>query len=125
VYGENIVPQDTLRVDDEKSTEGDTTLLDEDAVISGDFHVTVCKERQPEIWTEATLLTGLVSPRKVGILGVGGHSKDLSIELLELGEGIIEGEDLRWADKGKVPEVYESTQLSAPKFLHNVHWVEE
>ena len=97
-------PQDTLGVNDEETTEGNTLFLDQDAIISGDLHVTVCKKRQLEIGTETTLLTRLVSPRKVGVLRVRGYSKDLSVELLELGKSIIEGKDFRWANKGKVPE---------------------
>jgi hypothetical protein len=101
---ENI-PQDTLRVNDEKATKRDTRFFDEDAVVSGDRHVTVRKERQLEIGTEATLLTRLIGPGKVGVLRVSGYSEDLSIEFLEQGEGVIEGKDFRWANKGKVPDV--------------------
>ena len=97
-------PQGTLGVNDEETTEGDALFLDQDAVISGDLHVTVCKKRQLEIGTETALLAGLVGPRKVGVFRIGGYSKDLSVELLELGKGIIEGKDFRWANKGKVPE---------------------
>jgi hypothetical protein len=100
------IPQGTLGVNDKETTEGDTLFLDQDAVISGDLHVTVCKKRQLEIGTETTLLTRLVGPRKVGVLRVGGYSKDLSVELLKLDKGIIEGKDFRWANKGKVPEVH-------------------
>lgn len=98
------IPQDTLGVDDEETAEGDTLFLDQDAVISGDLHITVCKERQLEIGTETTLFTRLVSPRKMGVLRVGGYSKDLGVELLELNKAIIEGKNLRWANESKVPE---------------------
>jgi len=70
------------------------------------LHVAVRKKRQLEIRTETTLLTWLVGPRKVGVLRVGGYSKDLGVELLELGEGIVEGEDFRWTNEGKVPVEY-------------------
>ena len=96
-------PQDTLGINDEETTEGDTLFLDQDAVIFRDFHVTVRKKWQPEIGTKTTLLTRLVGPRKVGVLRVGGYSKDLGVELLELGESVVEGKNFRWADEGKIP----------------------
>ena len=101
------VPQDTLWINNEKSTKCNALFLDEDAVVSGYLHVTVCQERQPEIRTQATLLTGLVGPREVRILRVSRYSKDLSIEFLELAECVIEGKDFGWTNEGKVPEVYE------------------
>jgi len=97
-------PQDTLGVDDEETTESDTLFLNQDAVIPGDFHGAVCKKRQSEIGTKATLLTRLVSPRKMGVFRVGGYSKDFRVEFLELGESVVEGDDLSWANEGKVPE---------------------
>jgi len=97
-------PQGTLGVNDEETTEGNTLFLDQDAVISGDLHITVCKKRQLEIGAETTLLTRLVGPGKVGVLRVGRDSKNLGVEFLELAKGIIEGKDFRWANKGKVPE---------------------
>lgn len=96
-------PQNTLGVDDEETTEGDTLFLDQDTVIFGDFHVSIRKKGQPEIGAKTTLLTRLVCPRKVRVLRVGGDGKDLGVELLELGEGIIEGEDFRWTNEGEVP----------------------
>lgn len=39
---EGIVPQNTLWINDEKPTEGNTHFLDEDTVVSGDLHVAVC-----------------------------------------------------------------------------------
>ena len=56
-----------------------------------------------EIGTQTTLLTRLVGPREVRVLRVGGYSKNLSVELLELGKSIIECEDFRWANEGEVP----------------------
>ena len=103
VYTEHV-PQNTLGVNDEETTEGDALFLNQDTIISGDFHGAVCEKRQPEIGTETTFLTRLIGPRKVGVLRVGGYGKDLGVELLELGEGIVEGDDFRWANEGKVPE---------------------
>ena len=78
------IPQNTLGIDDEKTTESDTHFFNEDTVLSRDLHVTVCQERQLELGTQAACLTSLVSPRKVGVLRISGHSKDLSVEFLEL-----------------------------------------
>lgn len=104
------IPQDTLGVNDEETTQGDTLFFDQDAVISGDLHITVCKKRQLKIGTETTLLARLVGPCKMGVFRVGGYSEDLSIEFLELSKGIIEGKNFRWANEGKVPEEHESAQ---------------
>ena len=120
------MPQDTLRINNEKPTEGDTFLLDENTVISGDVHVTIFNKWQLEIRTEAAFFTRTASPRKVAVTRVGGYTKDLSVEFSELVEGIVEGEDFRWTNKSKVPE---STQVSAivrrQEFSQNVHWVKE
>lgn len=67
------------------------------------MHVAVCEKRQLEIGPKTALLTWLVGPRKMRVLRVGGYSKDLGVELLELSEGIVEGEDFSRTNKGKVP----------------------
>jgi len=120
------IPQDALGVNDEETTEGDTLFLDQDAVISGDLHVTVCKERQLEIGAETALFTRLVGPRKVGILRVGGYGKNLGVELLEQNKAIIEGKDFRWTNESKVPEEHKLIRsFYGERELCNAHRIEE
>lgn len=61
----------------------------------------------------------------MGVLRVGGYSKDLSVEFLELAEGIVEGKDFGWTNKGKVPEVLELSAIAPTKTFRNVHRIEE
>lgn len=94
--------QGALRVDDEETAQGDTLLLDQDAVVAGDLEVLVGDQGQLQVLTKTTLLAGALAPCQVGEVAVGGDTEDGGVELLELGEGVVEGEDLSGADKGEV-----------------------
>lgn len=94
--------QGTLGVDDEETTEGDTLLLDQHTVVAGDLEVLVGDQGELQVVTETTLLAGTLDPGQVGEVAVGGDTQDGGVELLELGEGVVEGEDLGGADKGEV-----------------------
>lgn len=79
------LPQGSLGVDDEESTESNSLLLEQDTVVSRDLHVPVGDKREMELRAESALLAGLGGPGKVGELGVGGDAEDSGVELLKLG----------------------------------------
>lgn len=94
--------QGPLGVDDEEAAQGDALLLDQDAVVAGNLEVLVGDQGQLQVLTKTALLAGPLAPCQVGEVAVGGDTEDGGVELLELGEGVVEGEDLSWADKGEV-----------------------
>lgn len=66
--------QNTLGVNNEQPSQCDTSAFDEDAIVFGDGVCWVCDQREFEVGSQATLVTGLVRPGEVGVLGVGGDS---------------------------------------------------
>lgn len=94
--------ESALGVDDEEATQGDTLLLNQDTVVTGNLGVLVGDQGQLEVLAEATLLAGAFAPSQVGEVAVGGDTEDGGVELLELGEGVVVGEDLGGADEGEV-----------------------
>lgn len=94
--------QGALGVDDEEAAQGDALLLDQDAVVAGDLEVLVGDQGQLQVLTETALLAGALAPCQVGEVAVGGDTEDGGVELLELGQGVVEGEDLSGADEGEV-----------------------
>ena len=107
------LPQNALRINDEKTAKSDALVLEENTIVTGDGHVPVGNERKAEVGAETTLLAGLGGPGEVGVLGVGRdawrvdirglsfgehqgmdeHTEDDGVQLLELSEGIVEGQD--------------------------------
>lgn len=94
--------QGALGVDDEEATQGDALVLDQHAVVARDLEVLVGNQRQLQVLAQATLLAGALTPGQVCEVAVGGDTQDGGVELLELGEGVVVGEDLGGADKGEV-----------------------
>lgn len=94
--------QGALGVDNEEAAQGDALLLDQDAVVAGDLEVLVGHQGQLQVLTETALLAGALAPCQVGEVAVGGDTEHGGVELLELGEGVVEGEDLSGAHKGEV-----------------------
>lgn len=76
------VPQNTLRINDEKATESNALILEEDTIVTGDGHVPVGDERKVEVGAETTLLAGLGGPGEVGVLGVGRDAWGVDIRRL-------------------------------------------
>jgi len=99
--------QDAPGVNDEKSTESDTLSLDENTIIGGDLVGGVGDERELEVGTKATLVTGLSGPSIVRVLRVSRDGENGGVELLELRESVVEGKDLSGADKSEVHRVEE------------------
>jgi hypothetical protein len=62
--------------------------------------VLVRDELEVEVGSETTLVAVGVGKGKVGVLRVGRDGEDLNVEPLELGELLVEGEDLGGADEG-------------------------
>ena len=104
------LPNSTLRVDDEKTTESNTFLLDEDTIISGDLLGLIGQDRDLHL-TETTLLARLVNPGQVRELGVSGGSDDSSVQSLELGDSVRESDDLSRADESEVHGVPEEDDI--------------
>lgn len=94
--------QGALGVDDEETAQGDALLLDQDAVVAGDLEVLVGDQGQLQVLAETALLAGALAPSQVGEVAVGRDAQDGGVELLKLGEGVVEGEDLSGADEGEV-----------------------
>lgn len=136
--------QGALGVDDEEAAQGDALLLNEAAVVAGNLEVLVGNQGQLEVLAQTTLLAGALAPRQVGEVAVGGDTQHGGVELLELGQGVVVGENLGGADKGEVhgveqeddPGVYwllvsnlQSTLLVAPFPKLDLHliwgsWIE-
>lgn len=94
--------QGALGVDDEEAAQRDALLLNQHAVVARDLEVLVRNQRQLQVLAQATLLAGALPPGQVCKVAVGRDTQDGGVELLELGEGVVEGEDLGGADKGEV-----------------------
>lgn len=73
-------PKGTLGVDEEQTTESDTLVLEEDAVVARDAHAAVSNQRELEVGAKSTLLPWLRSPCEVGELGVGGDACTLGAQ---------------------------------------------
>ena len=65
------IPYDALWIDEEKTSERDTLLLDENVVVARDLHVPVGDQREFQVGPETALLPRLLPPGKVRVLRVG------------------------------------------------------
>lgn len=111
--------QGALGVDDEEAAQGDALLLNQHAVVAGNLEVLVGHEGQLQVLAQTALLAGPLAPRQVGEVAVGGDAQHGGVELLELGQGIVVGEDLGRADKG---EVHGIEQEDNPRYgLVSIH----
>ena len=112
--------EDTLGVNDEEATKGDTFLLNENAVVARDLLVPVGNQRELEVRAQTALLAGLVGPGEVRVCGIGGNTWKVREESIatnsgriltennsvRLGKGIkrvVKGQDFSRANKGEVP----------------------
>lgn len=94
--------QGALGVDDEEAAQGDAFLLNEDAVVAGNLEVLVGNQGQLEVLAQTALLAGALAPRQMGEVAVGGDAQHGGVELLELGQGVVVGENLGGADESEV-----------------------
>lgn len=58
--------EDTLGVDDEEASESDTLILNQDTIAARDLHGSIGDKRKLQVGAEATLLSGLLNPSKMG-----------------------------------------------------------
>lgn len=100
------LPDLLLRVDDEETSQRDASLLDVDAVLLGEAVCVVCDQGQVE-HANAALLPRRVDVGEVAVLGVAGRGEDFAVELAELLELVVEGDQLGRADEGEVHGVEE------------------
>ena len=100
VHGD--LTQDTLGVDNEKTTESNTLLLDQHAIAARDLLRLVSHKGQLEVRAETTLLAGLVGPGQVREVRVGRDTEHSGVDGVEAGQGIVVLDDLGRADEGEV-----------------------
>lgn len=99
--------ENTLGVDDEEAAERDALVLDEDAVAARDLGGLVGDEGELQVGAQTALLAGLLNPREMGEVGVGGHAENGGVDLAEAVEGVVVLDDLGRADEGEVHGVEE------------------
>jgi len=59
------IPYDALWIDNEKTSERNTLFLNENIVVTRDFHVPVGNQRKFQVGSKTTQLLWLLSPSKV------------------------------------------------------------
>lgn len=96
--GPTYLADDALGVNDEKTTEGDTNVLDEDAVVLAKLVVLVADQGNVD-GAETAILAGNGAPGEQTVLGVGRGESDRNATLAELLNGIAEGDNFSWADE--------------------------
>ena len=66
--------EDTLGIDNEKTTQSDALLLNQNVVVFSNLVVGVRNQGKLEVRTEATLVARLRSPGEMSVLRIGGSS---------------------------------------------------
>ena len=88
-------------INDEQTTESNSSFFNEDSKVSGDIFIEVWHQGIVEA-AQTSLFSRLIDPGQVREVTVGGDTKDLTVDVLELMDSVREGDDLGGADKGKV-----------------------
>ena len=86
-------------VDEEKTTERDALLLNQDTVVLADAMVLVAQKGNVDV-AEATILLARGGPCKQAVLAVGAGEDDTGTAGGEVGSAVAEGEDLSRAHEG-------------------------
>lgn len=115
-FTSHYLPNDTLGVNDEETTESNTVIFDKNAIVSGNLLGLVSQNRDLHL-TETTLLARSVNPGQVRELRVSGGSDNSSVKCLELGDSVREGNDLSGADEGEVHGVPEEDNVLTLKSI--------
>lgn len=97
-----------LRIDDEESTERDSRLFVEHAVVAGNLKVFVREQRNIHL-AETALFAGRVYPRKVRKVGIGRRGDHLAVDVVEFLHAIGESNDLGRANKSAEKNTDEMT----------------
>ena len=92
--------QDTLWIDQEDTSEGNTFFFEQDTVVLGQGVVGVGQQWDVD-WTQTTVLSGNVGPGQERVFRVGGSKQDFSVLVLELLDGLRVGNDFSWANEGE------------------------
>lgn len=87
------LPQDTFRVDDEQSSQGDSSILEQNVVVPSDLFRQVCEQGVLQL-TQSSVLSFQIRPCQVAEMRVHRHSNDFCIQGLELIDAVTEGDDL-------------------------------
>lgn len=93
------LPDHTIGIDQEQTTQGDTLLLDQNTVVLGELVVLVCVEWDVDGAETAVAAAGL-RPGEERVLGVGGGEDDGGVAGFEVLDAVAEGDDFGGADEG-------------------------
>ena len=110
---EGGVAEDSLAVDDEEGAAGVARVAEEGVVLDAEVLGEIGEEGEVQGASETTGLAGDLGPGEVGVEGVDGGAEDDGVDGVELGEVILEGEDLAGADEGEVEGVEEEDDVLA------------
>ena len=98
------LPQNTIRIHDEETTESDTRLFNKNSVVPGDCLVKVRDQRVLQS-AQTSLLARLLDPGQVGEMRVGGDSDHLAVDAFELFDPLGESDDFSGADEGEIQRI--------------------
>jgi len=98
------LPQNTIRIHDEETTESDTSLFNKNSVVPGDCLVKVRDQRVLQS-AQTSLLARLLDPGQVGEMRVGGDSDHLAVDAFELFDPFGESDDFSGADEGEIQRI--------------------
>lgn len=90
---------DAIRVNDEKPSQRNALLLDQDTIILAQLVVLIGEQRDVNL-AETTVSPGGIGPRQQTILAIGRGEDDLCVARLEVGGALGKGDDLGRAHEG-------------------------
>jgi len=104
------LPDNLVRIDDEKTSKSDSLVLKKNTVISRDRFGQIRDKRNVHL-SETTLFSWRLGPSKMGKVRIDRCSYNFSADLSELINSIAEGDDFSWADEGKIEGVKEEYEV--------------
>jgi len=110
-------------IDNEETAQRMTAGLQVDSVVLADLMRQIGEQWDLHV-AQAALLARRVYPGQVGEVRVHADANHLGLDLLELGDAVGEGNDLRWAYKGAKMAMRNAIILNVNVNLQ-VQWVEE
>ena len=93
------LPEHTLGIDDEQTTEGDTGILKEDIVVPSDLLGEVRQQGVLQL-TQSSVLALQIRPCQVAKVRVDGDTNHFCVNILELLDSVAERDDLSGTDEG-------------------------
>lgn len=91
--GPTHLPYDAIRINDEKSSQRNALLFNQNAIVLAQLVVLIAQEGDVDLAEAAIALAG-VGPREEGVLRVGGGEDDLGAAVGEVLGAVAEGDDL-------------------------------